>query len=68
MAEDKAEELNGIVPKLQEEFKKVLFTTLENHVKKLVDSDNTKAFGRFGFDKLSSVMLELEGSVLTKEG
>ena len=68
LAEDKAEELNGIVPKLQEEFKKVLFTTLENHVKKLVDSDNTKAFGRFGFDKLSSVMLELEGSVLTKEG
>lgn len=68
LAEDKAKELNDIVPKLQEEFKKVLFTTLENHVKKLVDSDNTKAFGRFGFDKLSSVMLELEGSVLTKEG
>ena len=68
LAEDKAKELNDIVPKLQEEFKKVLFTTLENHVKKLVDSDNTKAFGRFGFDKLSSVMLELEGSVLNKEG
>ena len=68
LAEEKAEELNAIVPELQKEFKKVLFTTLENHVKKLVDSDNTKAFGRFGFDKLSSVMLELEGSVLTKEG
>jgi len=68
LAEDKAKELNDIVPKLQQEFKEVLFTTLENHVKKLVDSDNTKAFGRFGFDKLSSVMLELEGSVLNKEG
>jgi hypothetical protein len=68
LAERKAEELNGIIPDLGEEFQKVLFTTLENHVKKLVDSDNTKAFGRFGFDKLSSVMLELEGSVLTKEG
>lgn len=67
LSEKKAEELNVIIPKLADEFKKVLFTTLENHIKKLVDSDNTKAFGRFGFDKLSSVMLELEGSVLTKE-
>ena len=63
---EQTKKLKDDIPKLNEKFKEVLFSSLKKHLEILVSSDNTKAFGRFGFDKLSSVMLDLEGKILVK--
>jgi transposase-like protein len=60
--------LNKDVPELNKKFQEVLFTSLKNHLEKLVDSDNTKSLGRFGFDKINSVLAEIPNIVSTKGG